>query len=72
MTELFWADGAVRRAALVARREGQRMAALPCTLGAYALCTGGGKPGVGTAYELLGGTLLERLCAEGFELHQTD
>jgi hypothetical protein len=71
MTELFWADGSVRRAALLARRDGQRMAALPCALAAHALCTGSGTPGVTTAYELLGGTLLERLTAEGFELHQT-
>jgi hypothetical protein len=70
MTELFWADGAVRRAALLARRDGQRMAALPCTLAAQALCAGSNKPGVTTAYDLLGGVLLERLCAEGFELHQ--
>jgi short subunit dehydrogenase-like uncharacterized protein len=68
MTELFWADGSVRRAALLARRDGQRMAALPCALAAHALCAGSGKPGVATAYELLGGTLLERLTEEGFEL----
>src|SRR5262249_30171176 len=49
MTELFWADGSVRRAALLARRDGQRMAALPCALAAQALCAGGGKPGVATA-----------------------
>jgi hypothetical protein len=71
MTELFWADGSVRRVALLARRDGQRMAALPCALATHALCVGSGKPGVTTVYELLGGSLLERLTAEGFELHQT-
>src|SRR5262249_7741918 len=71
MTELFWADGSVRRAALLARRDGQRMAALPCALAAHALCSGPSKPGVAPVYELLGGALLERLTAEGFELHET-
>jgi hypothetical protein len=71
MTELFYVDGSVRRAALVARRDGQRLAALPCALAAHALARGEIKGwGARTAYELLeAGTLLERLTAEGFELY---
>jgi hypothetical protein len=61
----------VRRAALVARRDGQRLAALPCALAAHALARGEIKGwGARTAYELLeAGTLLERLVGEGFELY---
>jgi hypothetical protein len=69
MTELFWPDGGVRRAALVARANGQRMAALPCALAARVLCEGQPAGGVVAAYEFLGGAaLLERLVAEGFSL----
>jgi hypothetical protein len=71
MTELFYADR-IRRWTMLARRDGQRMASLPCALAARVLCSGTElRPGVLTAYELLGGPpLLERLVAEGFELHQ--
>jgi hypothetical protein len=71
MAELFLADGAVRRATLLARQDGQRMAALPCALVARALSAGGAWPrGARTAYEFLGGApLLEELVAAGFELH---
>jgi hypothetical protein len=72
MAELFWADGTVRRAALLAREQGQRMAALPCAWAAHALAGGAARPaGAVAAYELLGAEpLLKRLTAEGYELHQ--
>jgi hypothetical protein len=70
MTELFTADGHAGRAALVARSDGQRMAALPCALAAQALCSGEGPGGVVTAYELFGPRLLDLLTAEGFQLHR--
>lgn len=71
MAELFLADGRQRRAALLARQEGQRMAALPCVLAAQALHEGRFPAcGVMTAYELLGAKpLMEALVAAGFELH---
>jgi hypothetical protein len=71
MTELFLTGGEVRRAALVARRDGQRMAALPCALAARALAEDDDGPrGALTAYEYLGAApLLDALVAEGFELH---
>jgi hypothetical protein len=70
MTELFWPDGSTQRAALVARRDGQRMAALPCALVACALAQGTAMPrGVMTAYECLGAAeLLGQLSAAGFEV----
>jgi hypothetical protein len=71
MVELFYLDESHRWAALVARREGQRMAALPCALAALTLGQGT-IPAVGarTAYELLGANpLLDGLIAAGFELH---
>ena len=71
MTEVFFADGSVRRASLVARQDGQRMAALPCAIVAEAICKGSMEwRGAMTACELLGApALLDRLCGEGFELH---
>jgi hypothetical protein len=70
LVELFLAGSTVRRAALLARRDGQRMAALPCALAAHALSDG--RPaarGACTAYELLGAApLLDGLVAAGFEL----
>ena len=71
MAELFYPDGSHRWAALVARQEGQRMAALPCALAALALGQGTiPTAGAWTAYELLGaGPLLDGLVAAGFELH---
>jgi hypothetical protein len=70
MTELFYEDGTTRRAALVAPRHGQRMAALPCALVARALCAGEGQQtGALTAYEFLGARrLLDELTAFGFHL----
>jgi hypothetical protein len=74
MTELFFSDGTTRRAALVARQEGQRMAALPCTLVAHALAAGTPvAAGAWTAYEFLGAdALLDQLTAAGFEQNCTD
>jgi hypothetical protein len=71
LSELFYPGGAVRRAALLGRQDGQRMAALPCALVAHALACGEVKErGAHTAYEFLGAdTLLQGLTAEGFELH---
>lgn len=74
MTELFYADGSTRRAALVARRDGQRMAALPCAFVTEALLRSASPVrGAATAYDVLGATgLIDRLVAEGFELHRAD
>jgi hypothetical protein len=71
MSELIYGDGSVRWASLVARRDGQRMAALPCALVARTLSEGDGQiGGAVTAYEFLGArALLEKLVAAGFELH---
>lgn len=70
LTELFLAGGEVRRAALLARTDGQRMAAMPCALVAHALSENRiASAGAWTAYEFLGATpLLEALVAAGFEL----
>jgi hypothetical protein len=70
MSEVFLGDGSIRRAALVARREGQRMAALPCALAAHALATTA-RPAAGTwtAYKFFGAEdLLGELTAAGFQL----
>jgi hypothetical protein len=71
MTELFYPGGAVRRAALVAREGGQRMAALPCALAAHALASGACKEsGALAGHDLLGAAeLLQRLTEAGHELH---
>jgi hypothetical protein len=72
MTELFYAEGSTRRAAVVARRDGQRMAALPCAYVAAALAAGAAFRGSGTAADVLGaGELLGRLMADGFEVADT-
>ena len=69
-SELFFGDGSVRRAVLVGRHDGQRMAALPCALVARALCEESiPVQGAATAYEFLGArSLLEKLVEAGFEL----
>ena len=68
MTELFYDDGATRRAVLHARQDGQRMAALPCALAARYLCEHSAA-GAMTAFELLGQrALLQQLQAAGFEM----
>lgn len=70
MTEVFWADGTVRRASLHTSHHGQRMAALPCAFAAHAMCEQQtNASGALTVYELLGSeALLRGLTAEGFEL----
>ena len=67
MTELFYADGSIRRAALSSNEDAQRMAALPCVLAVEALCNGSAKiHGTVTAYELLGASvMLNRIASEG-------
>ena len=67
MVELWWADGRSRRAALVAERDGQRMAALPCVLAVEALARGAGAVGALLPHELLGvDGLVTGLTREGF------
>lgn len=69
MCELFSADTTVRRAAVVARHDGQRMAALPCAYVVRALLDGATIQGAATAYEVLGADrLLDLLVADGYEL----
>jgi hypothetical protein len=64
-----WSATGVRRAALVADRDGQRMAALPAALAASRLLDGRATPGACTAYELLGaGPLVEGLARAGYRL----
>jgi len=67
--ELIDTHGTIRRAALVAKQDGQRMAALPCALAVEALCSGiDFEPGTCNVVELLGGApLLEAICQRGFE-----
>ena len=58
-----------RRAALVAREGGQRMAALPCALVAAELARGREARGALTAPELLGSrALVDAIVREGYEL----
>jgi hypothetical protein len=70
MTELFFADGSIRRASLSSPRDGQRMAALPCALVVRALTARESTAsGALTVYELFGASsLLRALAAEGFEV----
>jgi hypothetical protein len=68
--ELFCADNTVVSASLAAQRNGQLMAALPCTFIVHGICTGQVHlRGAATAYELLGPELLlKQLVSEGFRL----
>lgn len=68
MTELFLADGSVRRAAIGGPDDGQRMAALPCAVVAHELAKGETRRvGASTAYDFLGaGALLDALVTSGF------
>ncbi|MBI1830496.1 MAG: SDR family NAD(P)-dependent oxidoreductase [Planctomycetes bacterium] len=72
MTELFYADGAVRSASLSARSGGQRMAALPAALVAERLLSAPSTyAGVGVAHDLLGADgLIQALVAEGYEFYR--
>jgi hypothetical protein len=69
MAELLDGDGSMRRAALHAARDGQRLAAVPAALVAHALETGAAtRRGAFTAYEMLGAeTLVSQTQAAGFE-----
>jgi hypothetical protein len=71
LTELFFAGGKVRRAAVAGARDGQRLAALPCALVAHALTQGRARArGALTAYEYLGAAeLLRAVAGQGFELY---
>jgi hypothetical protein len=69
MSELFFADGSTRRVAIVARQDGQRLAALPAVYVAERLSRGLECPrGAVTAYDVLGAKeLIEQLVADGYE-----
>ncbi len=76
MAELAWPDqaagGLARWAALVAPRDGQRMAALPCVLAVDALAGGGAPTGTSLPHELLGADgLVTALTREGFLLERS-
>ncbi|MSP60370.1 MAG: hypothetical protein EXR72_08520 [Myxococcales bacterium] len=69
MSELFFPDGTVRRAAISTPDDGQRMVALPCAWTAARLLQPDPPVGALTAYQLLGARpLLDRLVAEGCTL----
>jgi hypothetical protein len=70
MAELFYADGLISRASLLARRDGQRMAILPCALVTRELTRSQSHPvGSLTAYELLGAQqLLHEMSKRRFTL----
>jgi hypothetical protein len=70
MAELTWADGSSRRSALVAERDGQRLAALPCALAVEALLRNGEADGALLPHQVLGtGTLLYMLSRDAAILH---
>ena len=55
MTELFYADGSVRKGSVSGAEGAQRLAAKPCSLVAEALCKGHAvRRGAVTAYEAIG------------------
>jgi hypothetical protein len=59
VADVFWADGTTRREGLHARRDGQRLAAVPAALVARALEDAPSLPrGAFTAYDLLGAEAL--------------
>lgn len=69
MTELFGTNGTVRRATLLAKEQGQLMAALPAVIAARALYQGADARGALTAYELVGArALIDAIVAERFHL----
>jgi hypothetical protein len=72
MVELSRAGGGTRRAALLAAREGQRMAALPAVLAVEALAAGSAPAGALLPHALLGAQgLVTALTREGFVLHRS-
>jgi NAD(P)-dependent dehydrogenase (short-subunit alcohol dehydrogenase family) len=70
MAELFLSDGTSRRGAVVARRDGQRLAALPAVYVAERLCAGAScRRGALTACEVLGARqLIDLLAGDGYEV----
>ena len=71
MSELFWPDGKSVRVAVVAREQGQRLAALPAVYVAKALCDPSQdvQYGAVTAVDVLGADgLLTRLAEDGYEV----
>jgi hypothetical protein len=71
MTELAWKDGPSRRAALVAGRDGQRLAALPCVLAVEAMARGIAPAGARLPHEVLGAEgMLRALAEDGAALHE--
>jgi hypothetical protein len=72
MAELTWPDGTSRRAALVAKEEGQRLAALPCVLAVEALLRDHDREADGALlpHQVLGtGALLHLLSRDAATLH---
>lgn len=73
MAELYWSNGVVKRSAIVADRDGQRMAALPCVFVTQALINVSTFRGAGTAIDVIGADdLLRQLVAAGFQLIDSD
>jgi hypothetical protein len=71
MVELTWPDGRSRRAALVAREHGQRLAALPCVIAVEAVMRGGVPGGALLPHEVLGAeALVHALAQDGADLHR--
>jgi hypothetical protein len=71
MTELTFDDGSTRRATMLVREGGQRMAAMPAVLSVEALLRNASRPGIGTTFDLLGvERLLDEMQRRGFELHE--
>lgn len=69
MAELWWPEGERRGAALVAARDGQRMAALPCALAVAALSGLHQGGGALLPHELLGRDgLISALAAAGYPM----
>lgn len=69
MSELFWPDGQTHSVAVLAREDGQRMAALPAVYVAEHLCRSNSPAGAQTCVDLLGADeLLNLLAADGCEI----
>ncbi len=67
--EFFYRNGTLRRATLLASREGQRMAIVPAFAAVQKISDGPAQPGVFAAYDFLGAApLLESLTAKGYSL----
>jgi len=67
--EFFYRNGSLRRATLLASREGQRMAIVPAFAAIQKILGGSAQAGVFTAYDFLGAApLLESLTAKGYSL----